>query len=358
MSATTIFVTVLVAALSLCIRYTSGSPISVHPDATESTATLRTSARQNFEQHQSDGTLTNLSARYLYKAPGPVSAPAPVYASKGEYCSSILYCDKGLTCIGTGGRAQCYGVMKHGGVCDVPYMICASGTACRAPAYGTGPKKCVAPRVKGNGCDTGYHFCGSGLTCAPYGSGKRCVSVMQENEDCSKTFMLCAKGLVCTGSGTYRQCKKPRSKKGEYCSATLKCADGLTCVGSGSEAVCIGVMGYGGVCSGTYMACASGLWCRAPAYGSGPKKCVSPRVKGNGCDGGYHFCGSGLSCIKWGSATRCVSLVGVGGDCSPSFSLCKHKAVCTGKPGYRKCVLPKPVYTPPPAPASKPTAFY
>lgn len=227
--------------------------------------------------------LSNLSARYTYQVPvsAPATAPAPpkpVYASKGQYWGATIACTKGLTCIGRGAAAKCYGVMNHGGVCDGAYMICASGTACRAPAYGNGPKKCVAPHVKGNGCDSGYHFCGSGLTCAQYGGTIRCIRVMQENEDCSQTFMLCSKGLVCTRDGSYRQCRKPRANKGEYCSADLKCADGLTCVGSGAEAKCIGVMGSGGVCSGLYMACESGLSCRAPAYGTGPKKCLAPRV--------------------------------------------------------------------------------
>lgn len=298
--------------------------------------------------------MREVSARQQYSYGYKPPQNEVVYVSKGELCGSeSVSCDKRLTCIGNGASAKCYSVAGHGGHCDYgAYMICASGTACRSPASGTGPNKCAAPRVKGNGCDGGYHYCGAGLTCAQYGDHKRCVMLMKENGDCSKTFMLCDKGLVCTHFNGYRRCEPPRAAKGEYCSASKKCARGLTCVGTGASAKCIKVVGYGHVCSGTYVACESKLTCRAPAYGTGPKKCVSPRIKGNRCDGGYHFCPSSLHCLKWDHITRCVSLADLNADCSPSFTLCKGEAVCSGKPGYRKCVSPPKVvdYTPPPAP--------
>jgi hypothetical protein len=192
----------------------------------------------------------------------------PVIAA-GAPCAGVTgECDYGTTCDGTVCAPRRPAVVSAGDDCDLDYVNCGSGYACRVDDAGN--PKCLPSVGPGGACASSYdclpyHYCDSATqVCTPSPSaGMPCAGQGIGACDAASLCDTRAMPLTCV----------PLAGRGESCfdrpnltDPHGNCADGLFCVCDASEdcndGVCLQRVSEGEACDDAATVCIAGTECR------------------------------------------------------------------------------------------------
>lgn len=270
----------------------------------------------------------------------------PTGAGTGS-CNPGLICDTTGKCSRGGGTgADCSVTLP----CD-PDNFCDMNT-----------DKCVALPGAGAMCRAGTPACNEGSTCvlntctAKLGTGQACISSLQcapglacrsltcqalvaEGGTCALSSD-CATGLSCDNVAlTCNKAKRVFFE--EACSSTNVCSSGLTCRnvkpavnGTAGTAGTCGVAVVGDNCTST-SACPPYSFCQPAAVLTDPGTCTATPSGRDQCTSDRE-CVEGEACHQ--TDRKCVSRVGVGGNCQ--FISCVANAQCVRRGAAQICVEP------------------
>lgn len=243
----------------------------------------------------------------------------------GAECSTTLPCDPNNFC--DAATDKCVALPGNGAMCRVGFPQCDEATFCNLTT-------CTPRLAAGTACLVSGQ-CVVGTTCR----AGTCQAQVAEGGTCAASSD-CVTGTSCDNVSL--TCEKPkRVFFEEACSSTSICSGSLACrnvkpgVGGakGTAGTC-GIPAVGDNCTAT-AACPPYAFCQPAANPNDPGTCTATAS-------GREMCTSDRECVEGESChvqdRKCVSRVGVGGNCQ--FASCVANANCVRRGAAQICVEP------------------